>query len=322
MAFTITVSTAGTVRRSVTTQRELGAQVTSTQATPERDGFVGALWTPTASSGPKPAVVVIGGSEGGLGSPLLSAVLASHGYPTLNIAYFRAPSLPGSLQAIPIEYFARAVDWLRRQPNVDPAKITVMGASRGSEAAMLVAEHYPDLVHSVVGLSPSNVSLCSFPGCAGPAWTFAGAPVPFTRTINQAQPTDASDAILPVANISGPVLLACGDADRIWTSCPYAPSPQSPPRRRPSRRRARSAQLPRRRARSGLRPLRTRQRSGQHPRPRSSSQPARRRRPLAQAAHLPRHRHHPIEPRRRSPPSPVSPQQAAPERFGEPAARS
>lgn len=110
MAFTITVSTAGTVRRSVTAQRELGAQVTSTQATPERDGFVGALWTPTASSGPKPAVVVIGGSEGGLGSPLLSAVLASHGYPTLNIAYFRAPSLPGSLQAIPIEYFARAVD--------------------------------------------------------------------------------------------------------------------------------------------------------------------------------------------------------------------
>lgn len=87
---------------------------------------------------------------------------------------------------------------------------------------MLVAEHYPDLVHSVVGLSPSNVSLCSFPGCAGPAWTFAGAPVPFTRTINQAQPTDAPDAILPVANISGPVLLACGDADRIWTSCPYA----------------------------------------------------------------------------------------------------
>lgn len=220
-SFTITVSMGAKARRSVTVQRGPSAKVTLRQTTPN-DGFVGALWTPTAPAGPKPAVVVIGGSEGGLGNPLISGVLASHGYPTLNVAYFGAPSLPGGLQAIPIEYFARAVGWLRRQPNVDPAKITVIGASRGSEAAMLVAEHYPDLVHGVVVLSPSNVSLCSFPGCDGPAWTFAGQAVPFTRTINQPQPADAPDAVLPVTNVDGPVLSACGGADRIWTSCPYA----------------------------------------------------------------------------------------------------
>jgi acetyl esterase/lipase len=68
-----------------------------------------------------------------------AGLLAAHGYPTLSLAYFGEPGLPRELVNVPLEYFARAVRVLRRQPGVDPDHIAVMGDSRGGEAALLVA---------------------------------------------------------------------------------------------------------------------------------------------------------------------------------------
>jgi dienelactone hydrolase len=195
--------------------------VTRSSIALEDVGFVGQFLQPAPDTAKQPAVLVIGGSEGGLSSPLTGRLLASHGHPTLNIAYFNAPGLPPTLSNIPLEYFARALKWLGTQPNVDPHRIYVMGASRGSEAALLLGAHFPDLVEGVIASVPGNAAVCS-PTCDGPAWTLNGQPLPYTRQFNNPTPTDDPAAVIPVEQIRGPILLVCGGEDHVWNSCANA----------------------------------------------------------------------------------------------------
>jgi dienelactone hydrolase len=167
-------------------------------------------------------VLVLGGSEGGLPGTLLPALLASNGYPALGVAYFAEPGLPKTLSRIPLEYFAGALRWLARQPGVDPASIAVLGVSRGSEAAQLLGVYYPNLVHAVIASVPSNVAICSSPGCTGPAWTLHGQALPYTSEFDNPSPADNPAAVIPDQRIQGPVFLDCGEADQTWTSCSYA----------------------------------------------------------------------------------------------------
>ena len=152
---------------------------------------------------------------------MLGAGLASAGYPTLDIAYFGEPGLPAALHDIPLEYFAKALRWLARQPQVLPADIYVSGGSRGSEAALLLGVHYPNLVHAVIASSPSDISFGAYPG-SGAAWTFDGKPVPYSPAFSAALPIIDPAADIAVQKIRGPVFLDCGTADLIWTSCAYA----------------------------------------------------------------------------------------------------
>ena len=145
------------------------------------DGFVGRFLSEPVAGGPRPAVLVIGGSEGGMDT-FLAAMLAVRGYPALAVAYFGEPGLPPALSAIPLEYFEGALKWLAAQPGVDPTRIVVYGGSRGSEAAELLGVHDADQVHGVIGGSPSNVAGCSLTACVGPAWTLGGVAVPYTHT--------------------------------------------------------------------------------------------------------------------------------------------
>ncbi|HVA59227.1 MAG TPA: acyl-CoA thioester hydrolase/BAAT C-terminal domain-containing protein [Mycobacteriales bacterium] len=106
-------------------------------------------------------MVTLGGSEGGLFTAPLAALLASRGYPSLALAYFGEPGLPAALTRIPLEYFARALRWLADQPGINPNRIMLLGGSFGSEAALLVAAHFPSLVHGVIVASPSALASSS-----------------------------------------------------------------------------------------------------------------------------------------------------------------
>jgi len=206
------------------TRRWLVAPTSAGAHTVAASGFDGQFFPPAGvpAGRRRPAVLIIGGSEGGLSSPLLAAALAGHGYPVLTIAYFAAPGLPASLSGIPLEYFARALRWLRRQPQVDPAHVLTLGISFGSEAALLVGVHYPGLVHGVVAAVPSGVTTSPCPHCDYPAWTLHGRPLPFTTKFNAPDPARAAAAVIPVERIAGPVFLVCGGADKTWDSCGYA----------------------------------------------------------------------------------------------------
>ena len=223
LAFTLAVSAHGTQVASASFQRKFSAgAIPETTESLTADGFVGEFWHPANTAGRRPAVLVLGGSEGRLPGALLPALLASNGYPALGVAYFAEPGLPQTLSRIPLEYFAGALRWLARQPGVDPARIAVLGVSRGSEAAQLLGVYYPNLVHAVIASVPSNAAICSYPGCTGPAWILHGQALAYTSEISNPSPTDNPAAVIPDQRIHGPVFLDCGEADQTWTSCPYA----------------------------------------------------------------------------------------------------
>jgi len=188
---------------------------------PASGGIYGNLYLPKNTSAKRPAVLVFGGSDGGLSTGFSASLLAAHGYPSLALAYFKAPGLPQGLANIPLEYFTRALAVLRAQPGVDPRHVLVSGVSRGSEAALLLGVHYPRLVNGVVAGVPSSVVNPGFPDATRPAWTLHGRPLPAVSTaeFGQTNPPGKPEAIIPVERIRGPILLTCGALDVIWPSC-------------------------------------------------------------------------------------------------------
>lgn len=220
----LTVSVAGRVVCAVSVRRRLRAPGERVrELRPARQGFYGEMFEPKNARVPGPAVLVLGGSEGGLATSNFASLLAARGYPTLALAYFGEPGLPKNLVRIKLEYFARALHWLAAQPGVDSARLAVVGISRGSEAAQLLGVHEPTLVHAVVALVPSNTANCGIPRftgtnqirCIGPAWTYRGKAIPYSRNPN---PFDAATAIAD-ERIRGPVFLDCGGQDALWPSC-------------------------------------------------------------------------------------------------------
>jgi len=196
------------------------------------------------AQGKAPAVLLLGGSLGGL-SPEMNNVASSlqaEGFTTLHLSYFRGPGQSARLELIPLEYFASALAWLSRQPEVDRTRMGILGGSKGAEAALLVAVRHADL-KAVVAVMPSSVV---WPGIAwegsdapiGSSWSESGRPVPHLPHApydarNGGSPADnyaASlvslprhpEAVIPVERIQGRVLLVCGEADRLWPSCPMA----------------------------------------------------------------------------------------------------
>jgi len=185
-------------------RRGAAAGVTAITARLADQGFVGTFFQPLRGAAPAPAVLVLGGSLGG-SSYYPASLLASHGYPSLALAYFNEPGLPKTLKEIPLEYFQKALFWLASQPGVDPKRIVILGASRGAEAALLLGSTYPDLVHGVIAGSPSDQVTGAYPG-PGRAWTLGGKPVPY--------------GAIPVEKIAGPVLAFAGGRDEVWGSGP------------------------------------------------------------------------------------------------------
>ena len=135
---------AGRAARTATLQRRW--QVTVSAQTVRQHGFDGLLYTSAAVRPGAPAVVVLGG-EGHDAVP--AAALAMSGYPALALAYFGEPGLPQCLCSIPLEYFARAVSWLRAQPVGRSRPVVLYGASRGAEAVLLLASYLPHLADGV-----------------------------------------------------------------------------------------------------------------------------------------------------------------------------
>jgi dienelactone hydrolase len=221
----LTLAEAGrTLTRASTTRMLIAHAEGERSLRPRTAGFYGEMFDPARMPTRKPAVLLFGGSEGGLATKDIAALLAARGYPTLALAYFAERGLPRGLIRIRLEYFAHALRWLARQPGVDRTRLVVAGVSRGSEAAQLLGIHYPQLVHGVVALVPSNTAQCGIPRytgqlvrCIGPAWTLRGRAI---RYADFASPY--ATPALADERINGPIFLDCGGQDPLWPSCPMA----------------------------------------------------------------------------------------------------
>jgi dienelactone hydrolase len=216
----------GRVSSMTVTQNTLVPGVTVQNQTVAAQGFVGAYFTPAHLQPDGPSMIVWGGSEGGDEELFAeSALLASHGIPTLALAYFDEPGLPCSLSKIPIEYFVKAITWLKQQPGIDPDRVWAWGTSRGSEALGLVASHFPRLLHGIVDASASSVAYPSVRGnCAATtpvAWTLGGKPVAAATGTFPVAPRFNSPGTIPFGRYHGTVLLVSGSDDGLWPSDGY-----------------------------------------------------------------------------------------------------
>lgn len=207
----------------------------------KENGLVGRLFEPE-EKGRRPGLLVLGGSEGGLGfSEQEAALLASHGYVALALAYFDAEGLPKELVEIPLEYLKKGIDWLATRESVDNKRLGLVGTSKGGELALLLASRFPEL-KAVVARAPSHVVWF---GLRRPydrsGWTYDGKPLPFVppprdpqllgkvfskppwRFVDLYRPAlDNEDsvkkALIEVERINGPVLLISGTDDLMFPS--------------------------------------------------------------------------------------------------------
>ncbi len=207
--------------------------------------LVGTFFAP-ADGKRHPAIVVLGGSEGGLHDDQ-ARTLAEHGFAALALAYFGVDPLPKSLRAIPLETVTRGIDWTIARPEVDGARIGILGTSKGAELALLIASREPR-IRATAALVPSAYVWFDLAFDGNPetsSWSAGGTPVPwipsdqtadaavgrafatggavsFRDTFNAsyaAAPAAVRDrATIPVERIAGPVLCIAGADDLEWDS--------------------------------------------------------------------------------------------------------
>lgn len=177
----------------------------------------GVLFEPV-DGGPHAGVLVLGGSGGGL--PLHQAAwLASRGFAAFALAYFRYEDLPQRLEAIPLEYFGAALNWMMKRPEISSDHIAVLGVSRGGELVLQLGSMYPQ-IKAVIAYVPSNVlnQACCGDNSMPYAWTWKGAPLAYVNFRNRSNADAVRAATIRVENTHGPILLISGQDDGVWES--------------------------------------------------------------------------------------------------------
>lgn len=117
-------------------------------------GIIGTLVVPDTGRS-YPGVLRIGGGEGGI-SITDAETIASEGYAVLALAYFGMEGLNPELEEVPLEYFGKAIAWMKGSPHVQSSKLAIIGISRGSTLALLLPTIYPEF-GAVVAIAPSHV---------------------------------------------------------------------------------------------------------------------------------------------------------------------
>jgi hypothetical protein len=167
---------------SAVAQTPATAAVATVQPTEEvrRADLVADYFAADPATASRGAVIVLGGSEGGLGgSGRMARRLAADGFDAVAVSYFGEPGQTEALDLIPIEPVDRAVAWLNARPGT-PEPVAIVGVSKGGELALLVASRNPAIA-AVVAAVPSNVVWAGIDrtgGAVGSSWTAGGQPLP------------------------------------------------------------------------------------------------------------------------------------------------
>jgi dienelactone hydrolase len=172
-----------------------------------------------------PAVVVLPGSDGGLGSLGIARLLAGHGVAALPIGFWNLPGLPDAMVDIDVEVVAQAARHLRAQDGIPDHPVTVVGVSRGGELALLAGAHLREDVGSTVSVVGSGAPWGAFGEDVDinlPAWRLDGVAVaklwedPTAPNAVLDNPDALAAAAIPVERTRGRVLLLTGADDQLW----------------------------------------------------------------------------------------------------------
>ena len=228
----------------------------------KRDGFTegdasalspGAFLLVPDGEGPFPAIIKLGGSEGGdYAARTHGPGFAERGYAVLGLPYYspawggtpQFPELPQDFVDIPVERAAQARDWLAARDDIDADAIAVMGDSKGAEMALAAASYLGGFAAVAVTV-PSDVIWEGWgAGAEGERSSFSlnGEPLAFVpyegmretlrrqaqgERVNIRRPHDEGRAAnpeaveaarIPVERIDAPVYVLGGLNDQTWAS--------------------------------------------------------------------------------------------------------
>lgn len=199
-------------------------------------GIIGTLFRPD-DDGPHPAVIVLSGEDGGLYEHG-AALLASHGFVALSLAYFGLEGLPDRCVRVPLEYGLTALEWLDAQDWVLPGGIAIVGWSCGGELALLLGANYPRVRAVVASNAMTLIQAESHPdGTTEPRWICDDQPVPAVtgRVLSKYGPLRTAqlrrllhqhalreDCAIPLERIHGPVLFLTASDDAVLPSRDFA----------------------------------------------------------------------------------------------------
>lgn len=215
----------------------MGAIIETTVA---RDGFEGILFP---GNGRKDRVmIVMSGSNGGMKLTRQAAQFYDdHGFPALALALFGTRQTQSGLTRVPVEYVESAIRWLKGRGY---EKVGIDGASKGSEMALVAASMFPEIA-CVIARVPSHFVSEGLSGSGkgkGPSgtscWSYRGKELPYAPyrarkfnlpkmllkerelhiiTFNRDKDV-TPEALIPVENIRGPILLLSSKHDAVWPS--------------------------------------------------------------------------------------------------------
>lgn len=211
-----------------------------------RAPFIGTICAPS-NPGRHPAMLLLGGSEGGNSTmPSIAPLFAAHGYVAVTVAYFGLPGLPKHLVSVPVETIGRALRAVAARKDVNPKEIGILGGSKGGEFALLAASTYPQ-IRAVVADVPSPVAFMGLGANdipAGCSWSYRGKALPCVPVSQSASsaigmqfehggpiqlrvlydlsldadPAQVRASFFPLQRIHGPVLCLAAADDQMWDS--------------------------------------------------------------------------------------------------------
>ena len=191
--------------------------------------------------GPFPAVVALGGSDGGT-PEYFANLLVPEGFVVFALIYWGTPETQLNMAEIPLERVEDALHWLCSRPNVKPShgRVGLVGASRGGELSLLAASMFPELVGPVVAYTPSGVVWMGVdfaaPGRVCSSWSRHGASVPYVPFSHDVIPSQTEHGIsmrplfesslqntaaverasIAIERATGPLMLVSGGDDQVW----------------------------------------------------------------------------------------------------------
>jgi len=244
VTITVTDSKGKTVKANLERYYE-DPQRRLTSCTLDEEGLKGTLFSPSDSN-KYPGIILLTGSGGG-DIKWLAKAIASRGFSVLTLPYFNYIGLPDDLVNIPVEYFEKAVGWLKNHRKVKNGNIGLIGGSRGGELALLLGSMFNEF-NVIVAWSPSShLWMGENYFELVPAWTYDGKALPylgntfneeemnmfmtgqmtsfvdyFRKTLNNSDPGLVERARIKVENIKCNLFLVAATDDDTWPSSDYA----------------------------------------------------------------------------------------------------
>lgn len=193
-----------------------------------------------------PGVIVLGGSNGGIfWSEQIAALLSNKGYSCLALNYFdfKNEELPSELIEIKLEYFYKAINYMKNHSNIDENKISIVGISKGGEASLLLGSYFSNEINSIVSYVPSSnvfegISMDKHPRKS--SWSFKNKPLDYIKfpkyktfsmdmnlddikkihdkALIKATKDETNNSRIKVEKINCPILMISGEKDNTWSS--------------------------------------------------------------------------------------------------------